>query len=136
MYRLYALMLVSLLAACDPVPEHKADSTDSEVSQQVVDETVSARVDADTVIVIDDVDEIVADQPLLLDITVPPPAHGEIEYLPAAPKADIGNVFVRPENKSSVNVSGEPLLNIEKAENGKEKVVIDGAKMTIEKAIR
>jgi hypothetical protein len=137
-YRLRVLMLLALLTACDQVAEHKPDSVESAPSQQVVDEAVS-----DAVVAVEednnkekDNDNVVVVQPWVLDLAVPPLAPDEVEHLSPAPKVDIGNVFSQSESQPAVSVSAEPLLNIEKAGNGKEKVMLDGAKMTVEKPIR
>lgn len=78
-----------------------------------------------------------ASQPVLdLDLTLPPPADDDIERLDDVPKADIGNVFEKPEKSRPVNVKGEVFLTEEITDKGKAKPVVDGAQVTIEKPVR
>ena len=134
MKRCVMLLLCAGLLACEkpnepdaiplPMPETAVPSMDG------VDEDVSLTEEADAA----SPDDI---QPTLdLDLTVPPPAHDDVEPLKAAPKADIGNVFEKPEKNRPVNVSGEVFLTEEITDNGKAKTTVDGAQVTVEKPIR
>jgi len=135
---LLLLSVACLLAGCERPSQSAGDmesAPDATVMPQPADEGGAVASDAiDEVPVVTEAETTAG--PLVLDLTVPPLAHDEVEPLPHDPKADIGNVFEKNDKPKPVNVSGEVMLREEFDKNGKPKTVVDGAQVTVEKPIR